>query len=832
MPIIPTGPNSLGNLQVILSANSTHLVRGMRQAEMQVASSSAKMAAQAKVLAGGVTAALTAIGAVSVIQFAKFDKALTQSLAIMTDVNEGIRREMSMTARQLATETTTSAEKLAEAYFFLASAGLSAEQSINALSTVNTFAIAGQFDMARATDLLTDAQSALGLTVSDTAQNMENMNRISDVLVKANTLANATVEQFSTSLTREAGAALKTFNIQVEEGVAVLAAFADQGVKGELAGTGLSRILRLMTTAAVKNEDAYKRMNVKVFDEQTGNIRELASIIGDLEVAFADMSDKQRVAALDALGFQARVQGVILPLIGTSDKIREYNRELENAGGTTAEVARKQMQTFINQLKITWNRINEIFLIIGQQLTPTLVALNEMFAGVVGTSDELNDRFNGFQSAGFAFVSVVGAIGDAIWGLRMAYYGLAAAVQAQMGIVLKAMSFAAVMSEKAINRMIKAFNSLPGIVDIPLLKVTDGITNFADALLEESQESFKKMEDLAKQESFSDRLIKGWEKASKRVEEENKKIRKSMEDTAAVGSGRQSARQTAEIMAASNDIEEMFTRTFGEGGVAGPLSAPQAGDSVSFEMQRILEQKKLAEEELSILKEIQDKGLELTDEVEKKKLELIKAYTEQHRQLLAAQVTMILNSGTEMFDSLGQIAKTFAGEQSGVYKAMFVASKAFAIADSTVKIAQGIAAAAALPFPANIPAMAQVAAATASIISSIQSVQLTFGGEREMGGPVSSGSAYLVGEAGPELFTPGSSGSIIPNDALGSNVKVIINNYTDARATVTETSNGQEKQIEVMIKRVKNELAAEVNEGRGALNKSMQSRYGLKRRGN
>ncbi|MDE2103667.1 MAG: phage tail length tape measure family protein [Patescibacteria group bacterium] len=40
-------------------------------------------------------------------------------------------------------------------------------------------------------------------------------------------------------------------------------------------------------------------------------------------------------------------------------------------------------------------------------------------------------------------------------------------------------------------------------------------------------------------------------------------------------------------------------------------------------------------------------------------------------------------------------------------------------------------------------------------------------GARAGGGPVSSGNAYLVGENGPELFSPGSSGTVIPNHALG-----------------------------------------------------------------
>jgi hypothetical protein len=59
-------------------------------------------------------------------------------------------------------------------------------------------------------------------------------------------------------------------------------------------------------------------------------------------------------------------------------------------------------------------------------------------------------------------------------------------------------------------------------------------------------------------------------------------------------------------------------------------------------------------------------------------------------------------------------------------------------------------------------------------------VDLGFGvgivaGKRAMGGPVAGGSTYLVGERGPELFTPGTSGSITPNNALGGSTSITVN---------------------------------------------------------
>ncbi len=311
--------------------------------------------------------------------FLEFDAALNQSIAIMGDVSQVMREDMAVAAKRASEEFNFAAKDTAEAFFFLASAGLTAEQSIASLGQVTAFAKAGMFDLATATDLATDAQSALGLTVDDATENLVNLTRVTDVLVKANTLANASVQQFSTALTTEAGAALKTFGISIEEGVAVLAAFADQGIKGEKAGTALSRILRLMSSAAIKNADAYKLLNVEVFDN-TGQINRLADIIEDLERATASMSDETRTAALEQLGFQARVQGVILPLLGMSQAVRENKIQLEELGGTTRDVAEKQMQAPLERVGAAAKVLQNAMFEVGESLTRALVPAIELAA--------------------------------------------------------------------------------------------------------------------------------------------------------------------------------------------------------------------------------------------------------------------------------------------------------------------------------------------------------------------------------------------------------------------------------------------------------------------
>jgi len=70
--------------------------------------------------------------------------------------------------------------------------------------------------------------------------------------------------------------------------------------------------------------------------------------------------------------------------------------------------------------------------------------------------------------------------------------------------------------------------------------------------------------------------------------------------------------------------------------------------------------------------------------------------------------------------------------------------------------------------------------------------------QRAAGGPVSAGSPYLVGERGPEMFVPRSSGSIYPNDAMGmGGANVIVN--VDASGTSAQGNDGQANQLGKVI---------------------------------
>ncbi|MGC6360468.1 tape measure protein [Bisgaard Taxon 45] len=106
--------------------------------------------------------------------------------------------------------------------------------------------------------------------------------------------------------------------------------------------------------------------------------------------------------------------------------------------------------------------------------------------------------------------------------------------------------------------------------------------------------------------------------------------------------------------------------------------------------------------------------------------------TNRRTQELSMYSDIISSTG----NALGQITELLgetAGKQSGIYKAMFAVSKAFAIADSVIQITNAVAKAANTSWPANIGAMASVASATAGLVSTISSTTMNISGQAHSG---------------------------------------------------------------------------------------------------
>lgn len=162
----------------------------------------------------------------------------------------------------------------------------------------------------------------------------------------------------------------------------------------------------------------------------------------------------------------------------------------------------------------------------------------------------------------------------------------------------------------------------------------------------------------------------------------------------------------------------------------------------------------------------------------------------QEQQTYQQNVSSLLGESSNFAGSLADAIGQAAGKSSAAYQALFAISKGFAIAQASLNLQTAISNAMAIPWPANIPAIAQALSAGTQIVSAISGIN--YSGGRKNGGPVTAGNMYPVGEGNlPELMQTSKGLFMIPGDGG----KVFSNkDVTSGSPRIKKASTGSEYQ--------------------------------------
>lgn len=168
-------------------------------------------------------------------------------------------------------------------------------------------------------------------------------------------------------------------------------------------------------------------------------------------------------------------------------------------------------------------------------------------------------------------------------------------------------------------------------------------------------------------------------------------------------------------------------------------------------------------------------------------------YGEKTRQLEADNLSMTLQGYSSTFGALSGLIKGYAGEQSGIYRAMFAAEKGMALArvllQSKVALANAWASA---PFPANLPIVATTAIETGVLAGAISAINPIIGQAHDgiMSVPKSGTWNLEKGERVLPKHTAQSLDKKLDGMGNGKPVNVIIHNHSNAQVAVEEQPNG------------------------------------------
>jgi len=449
---------------------------GVDEAEQEIDSLSGRMesAGQRMQQAGmamtaGVTAPLTAMGALAVRQTGNFNQAMQQSIAVMGDVDEAMRERLEERAREVARTTTQSHQQAAESYYFLASAGLDAAQALEAMPEVAAFAEAGQMNMAEATNVATNVMSAFNLEASE-------MNEVTDTLTATVTSHNQTMQGMSDAMSRVAPTAAG-MGVEIEETAAAIGLLGDVGIQGQRAGTALNRALTVLSNPTGKAAKRIEELGVAVRDSQ-GNMRSITEIMSDFESAGADASDMAAIFGSEAGPAMASL------LQQGSGALKESTNNLREAEGATKEVAQTQRDTLNAELQIMRSNLADAGVAIGSQFVPAISAMSGHVNNAATAFRNLNDTqqaaivgFGGLLAVSGPVLLALGTIGVAAPAVATGFGVLAGAATTAAGA---ANTFSWILTGQTVPALLTTQVAMAGIT-VPVYALIAAVGALAGA---------------------------------------------------------------------------------------------------------------------------------------------------------------------------------------------------------------------------------------------------------------------------------------------------------------------------------------------------------------
>lgn len=390
------------------TAPSKETLKAMRKmsSEAKAAGKSIKSAGDTIANAGSkmtksVTVPIAGVGVAAVKTAADYESAMSNVQAITGATGDDFKK-LTQLGKDLGASTAWSAQECAEAMQYTGMAGWTAQQNVDGLKGILDLASASGTELARTSDIMTDAISAFGYKASDSA-------KFADVMTKACTSANVSVDTLGESY-KYCGAICGTMGYSIDEVTTSLAVMGNMGIKGSQAGTALKNAISNMAAPTKNMKAAMDDLGISITN-QDGSMKSWGDVIKNLQGSFKGLSQDQQAAYAKQLFGKESMAGM-LAIINTSTK--DYNAladSIKNSGGAANDAAQTQLNNLNGQLTLLKSALEGAAITIGDKLLPYI-------KNAVTWVQKATDWFNGLSSAQvntiMKIAGIVAAIGPAI----------------------------------------------------------------------------------------------------------------------------------------------------------------------------------------------------------------------------------------------------------------------------------------------------------------------------------------------------------------------------------------------------------------------------------
>jgi TP901 family phage tail tape measure protein len=327
----------------------------------------------------------------------EYTKTLNEFQAVTTSTDDVMQR-VRQTARDLGSDLTlpaTSGRDAAAVLVELAKGGLSADQAMQAAKGTIQLAAAGQLEGARAAEIQASALNQFGLEASDAS-------RVADILANTANAAAGGIDDIGLSL-KYVGPTARAMGVDIDSVASSIGILANNGIKGENAGTALRGMLAGLAAPSAQASTALDELGIKAFDAE-GRFVGMRTVIDQLSEAQKTMTQEQFTSAAAIAFGREPLSAVTALAAGGATAYDDMTGAVTRAGGA-AEVANAQMKGLGGAQEKLTSQLEDIGISIYETVAP----------GITTAVTAIADGLDGAGTKISGFLKTAGALGSLVF---------------------------------------------------------------------------------------------------------------------------------------------------------------------------------------------------------------------------------------------------------------------------------------------------------------------------------------------------------------------------------------------------------------------------------
>lgn len=294
-------------------------------------------------------------------------------------------------------------EEIPKAFNRIISAGLSVNQSMEALEPTLRAAKAG----------FTEIETVAGAAVAVMSSSGENVNKVYDILFATVKSGNAEFKDIANYLPKIIPLA-KNVGFALDETAGAYAALTTK-LSTEQSATALEGVLRSLSNTKIVGQ--FKKIGIDVFDVKTGKVKPILDIMKQLDKQMAGLTDSQRMKKMASLGLDQSSAVGFSTLIQDMKTLEDSIDASKNSQGALAKAYQDSL-TPMESWKIVWNQIQVLIVKFGELFLPIMTDAGNKTIEVIG-------YFKNLYNESVIFRDILSSLGVYFeWVFKIATFGI------------------------------------------------------------------------------------------------------------------------------------------------------------------------------------------------------------------------------------------------------------------------------------------------------------------------------------------------------------------------------------------------------------------------